>query len=192
MSPGPADQINAKELAARAAVVERCLDQAQLGRVAEAGGLPGTRVEAQLRFGTFEGRTTVDIRVDGVAMVVCQRCLQPCANTVDESALVMVVRNEDEVVPDGYEPYVGMPEHMSLTALIEEQVLLAMPLVPRHEPGDPQCRSTDADVVALAPGTKGLTPASADEPQAARAATVEEKQTPFANLREMLDKKAEH
>jgi uncharacterized protein len=185
MSPGPTDQVNAKELAARAAVVERRLEQAQLARVTEAGGLQGTRIDAQLQFGTFEGRTTVDVRVEGVAMVVCQRCLQPCANVVDESATVMVVRDEEEVVPGGYEPFVGMPEQLSLTALIEEQVLLAMPLVSMHEPGDPQCRSSGAEVVSL-------TPSSADEPQAARAAAVEEKQTPFANLREMLEKKSGH
>jgi uncharacterized protein len=177
MSPGPADQVNAKELSARAAVVERRLELAQLDRVTEAGGLPGTRIEAQLRFGTFDGRTTVDVHVDGVTMAACQRCLQPCATAVDESAEVMVVRDEDEVVPGGYEPFVGMPEHLSLTALIEEQVLLAMPLVPTHEPGDPQCRSSGADVVPLAPAS-GIEPA-------ARAA-AEEKQTPFANLRELL------
>jgi uncharacterized protein len=185
MSPGPDEQVNAKELAARAAVVERRLEQAQLARVTEAGGLPGTRIDAQLRFGTFEGRTTVDVRVAGVAMIACQRCMQPCESTVDEVAQVMIVRDEDEVVPGGYEPFVGMPEHLSLTALIEEQVLLAMPLVPMHELGSPQCRSNGAEVVAL-------TPSSADEPQAASAAAVEEKQTPFANLRELLEKNSGH
>ena len=64
MSPGPADQVNAKELSARAAVIERHLDLPQLERVAQAGGLSGTRVDAQLRFGAFDGRTTVDVRVD--------------------------------------------------------------------------------------------------------------------------------
>jgi uncharacterized protein len=185
MSPGPTDQVNAKELAARAAVVERRLEQAQLERVTEAGGLPGTRIDAQLRFGTFEGRTTVDVHVTGVTMATCQRCLEPCANVVDESATVAVVRDEEEVVADGYEPFVGMPEQLSLTALIEEQVLLAMPLVPMHEPGDPQCRFSGAEVVPLVPS-------SADEPSAAQAAAAQEKQTPFANLRELLAKKDEH
>jgi uncharacterized protein len=183
MSPGPADQVNAKELAARAAVVERRLDLAQLDRVRDAGGLPGTRIDAQLRFGLFDGRTTVGVRVEGVAMVPCQRCLQPCATDVDESAQVIVVRDEDEDAPGGFEPFVGQPEHLSLAALIEEQVLLALPLVPTHAAGDPQCRASfDAEVVPLVPS-------DADRP-AAKAA-VEEKQTPFANLRELLEKKNE-
>jgi uncharacterized protein len=184
MSPGPADQVNAKELSARAAVVERRLNLAQLDRVREAGGLPGTRIDAQLRFGTFEGRATVHVAVDGEVALACQRCLQPCDCKVDESAQVVVVRDEDEEVPGGYEPFVGTPEQLSLAALIEEQVLLALPLVPMHEPGAPGCLPvTEAAVVPLAPQ-------SAMEGRAAQAA-AEEKQTPFANLRELLGQKNE-
>jgi uncharacterized protein len=183
MSPGPADQVNAKELSARAAVLERRYDLSQLERVAEAGGLPGTRIAAQLRFGAFEGKTTVDVRVTGVALLTCQRCLQPCECTVDEVAQVALVGEETEEVPDGYEPFVGRSEQLSLAAVAEEQVLLALPLVPAHAAGSPQCRSTGADVVPLAP-------APAHEP-AAKKAAEEEKQTPFANLRELLEKKNE-
>jgi uncharacterized protein len=183
MSPGPADQVNAKELSARAAVLERRYDLAQLGRVAEAGGLPGTRIDAQLRFGAFEGRTTVDVRVEGVAVLVCQRCLQPVECAVDESAQVALVGEETDAVPDGYEPFVGRAEQLALSAMTEEQVLLALPLVPMHEAGSSECLSNGAEVVPLAP-------AAALEPAAENAAE-EEKQTPFANLRELLDRKNE-
>ena len=184
MSPGPADQVNAKELSARAAVLDRSLEAPQLERVAAAGGLPGTRIVAQLRFGAFEGRTTIDVRAAGSAMVTCQRCLQPCAVDVDDSARVRLVRDEDEDVPDGYEPFMGAPEQLSLTAVVEEQVLLALPLVPAHEAGTGDCLPSAAEVLPLAP-------ASAVEPAASQEAAVEKKQTPFANLRELLEKKNE-
>jgi uncharacterized protein len=180
MSPGPADQVNAKELAARAAVVERRLDLARLPRVQEAGGLPGTCVDAQLRFGTFEGRTTVDVAIEGIVALRCQRCLQPCECAVDESAQLMVVRDEDEELPGGYEPVVGSPDHLSLVAVIEEQVLLALPLVPLHEAGTPGCLPVGDDAVSLAP------PPDMELDTAQGAAAREERQTPFANLRELL------
>ncbi len=183
MSPGPADQVNAKELSARAAVLERHFGLAQLERVAQAGGLPGTRIDARLQFGAFEGRTTVDVRVEGTAVLECQRCLQPCAIAMDESALVAIVHDEVDDVPGGYEPFVGMPEQLSLAALVEEQVLLALPLVPAHEAGSPECLSSEAEVVPLAPASVVET--------AAEEAAVEEKQTPFANLRELLEQKNE-
>lgn len=184
MSPGPADQVNAKELSARAAVVERHYDLAQLERVAEAGGLPGTRIAAQLRFGAFEGKTTVDVRVTGVAVLTCQRCLQPCECEVNESASVALVAEETDEVPEGFEPFVGRAEQLSLGGVIEEQVLLALPLVPMHAAGALRCGSSGAEVVPLA-----RTPAA--EPAAAKAAAEDEKQMPFANLRELLGKKNE-
>lgn len=183
MSPGPADQVNAKELSARAAVLERHYDLTQLGRVTEAGGLPGTRITAQLRFGAFDGRTTVLVRVEGVVVLVCQRCLKPCACTVDESAQVALVGAETDEVADGYEPYVARSEQLSLLDLAEEQVLLALPLVPTHEAGSAECLSTGAEVVPMAATT-------AIEP-AAKKAAEDEKQTPFAHLRELLEKKNE-
>jgi uncharacterized protein len=182
MSPGPAEQVNAKELSARAAVLQRRLELSQLDRVREAGGLPGTRVDAQLRFGLFEGRTTIDVVVTGVAALVCQRCLQSCDCELDESAQLIVVRDEDEEVPGGFEPFVGTPEQLSLSALIEEQVLLALPLVPMHEPGTPGCLPTGAEPVPLVPKSASKSAAQAAD---------DEKQTPFANLRELLGKQDE-
>ena len=186
MSPGPADQVNAKELSARAAVVERRLELAQLERVKEAGGLPGTRVDAQLRFDLFEGRATVDVAIYGVVSLQCQRCLLPCERTVDESAQLIVVRDGDEDVPGGFEPIVGTPEHLSLIAVIEEQVLLALPLVPTHEPGTPGCVPTGAEETAPEPRLQ-VERVAAEQEGGAR----DEKQKPFANLRELLERKNE-
>ena len=45
----------------------------------------------------------------------------------------MVVPRDTDAVPDEYEPVLGSADELSLAELIEEQVLLAMPLVPAHE-----------------------------------------------------------
>ena len=181
MSPGPADQVNAKELAGRAAVVERKLGLGQLERVVASGGLPGTRISARLQFGTFERRTTVDVRVDGTVVLQCQRCLQPCECAVADLAQLIVVTLDTDEVPEGYEPVLGSAEQLSLTAVIEEQVLLALPLVPAHE---------DAARCAPVTGALRVEPAAAAT-QAARA-TSADTQMPFANLRELLENKNEH
>jgi len=186
MSPGPADQVNAKELSARAAVVERRLELAQLERVQGAGALAGTRIDAQLGFGAFQGQTTLDVRIAGNVVLSCQRCLAPCECAVDERAQLVVVRDEDDDVPGGYEPFVGNPERLSLADVIEEQVLLALPLVPMHEPGTPECLPSGTDVVSSA-SRSATTDVAAT--QAPAAPSAEEKQTPFANLRELLERK---
>lgn len=168
MSQAPADQVNAVELAGRAATLERDFRLGQLPRLVEAGALDGTSAHASLGFAEFEGRTTVEARVQGVIVLPCQRCMRPCDCAIDESALLAVVASDDEQdLPGGYEALLGDAERLSLGELVEEQMLLGMPLVPMHEPG--QCGAGAAV-------------------KAAGGAGADERQRPFANLRELLDK----
>jgi len=169
MSPAPADHVNAVELAGRAARLERLAGLEQLPRLVEAGALEGSRVRAELEFGTFEGRVTVAVRVDGEVFLACQRCLRPCTCSVHESAMLALVASDGDEVPGGYEPLPGVAERLSVAELIEEQVLLGLPLVPRH------ATAAECGAAAAAPA------ASTDEPAA------DERQRPFANLRQLLD-----
>jgi len=172
MSPAPADLVNAVELAGRAATLERRLALPHMPRLAEAGALEGTQVQALLQFGTFEDRTTVAVQVDGEVFLTCQRCLRPCPCEVHEEALLAVVAGDTDEVPGGYEPLLGDAERLSVVELIEEQVLLGLPLVPMH------AQATQCGIAAAEAGVN-----EAD-------AAAEEKQRPFANLRELLDKGA--
>lgn len=173
MSPAPADHVNAKELAGRAAAIRRSLALRQLPRVAEVGALEGTRVDAELRFATFEGRVTVDVQLEGIVVLACQRCMKPCDCALEESAQLIVVPTDGDEVPGGYEPAIGDAERLSLAELIEEQVLLGLPLVPVHEDAAQCGKTARAKKAAVA---------------VVAAAEEVEKQTPFANLRELLDK----
>jgi len=165
MSPARADLVNAVELAGRAAELDRELDLSQLPRLKEAGALPGTRALARLIFGLFEHKPTIEVHVGGTIVMLCQRCMRPCRSEVDESdSLIVVATDRDEV--DGFEPCVADPDHLSVPVVIEEQMLLAMPLVPMHADLS-ECR---------APFDTGR-------------AGDEEKQKPFANLRDLLDKR---
>jgi len=170
MSPAPADLVNAIELAGREAMLERQLRLSQLPRLVEAGALEGTQVRAQLEFGTFEGRPSIEVRVEGEVFLACQRCLKPCRCAVDESASLVVVARDVDEVPGGYESLLGDPERLSVAELIEEQVLLGLPLVPMHASAV-ECGAAAAVLAAVE-----------DE------AAVEETQRPFANLRELLEK----
>ena len=91
MSSAPADLVNAVELAGRSATLERRLGLRDLPRLAEAGALEGTRASAELAFGKFDGRTTVEVQVSGELVLTCQRCLRPCSCAVNESASLVVM-----------------------------------------------------------------------------------------------------
>jgi uncharacterized metal-binding protein YceD (DUF177 family) len=89
---------------------------------------------------------------------------------VSETALLMVVADELEDVPGGYDPVVGDAERLSVTDVVEEQLLLGMPLVPLHE-DEADCGETAAADDVVEPGS-----------------AVADTQRPFANLRDLLDK----
>ena len=168
MSPAGSDQVNAVELAGRSARLERTLGLTQMPRLVEAGALDGTRVSAVLVFGRFEGRPTIELRVEGSVVLPCQRCLKPSECRIDDAAQLMLVADDAVHAPGGYEAVPGDAERLSLRDLIEEQTLLGIPLVPMHE-DEAGC------------GDAALTGAVV-EPDS----TTDERQRPFANLREML------
>jgi uncharacterized protein len=172
MSSAPADLVNAVELAGRSATLERRLSLRQLPRLVEAGALEGTRANAELAFDKIEGRTTVEVQVSGELVLTCQRCLRPCTCTVNESASLVVMASDADEVPGGFEPLLGDAERLSITELIEEQLLLGLPLVPKHA------------TTALCGEAPAAIAVSAVE------AAADETQRPFANLRELLDKRS--
>ena len=168
MSPAPADLVNALELGARAASIERDLALAQLPRLTDAGAQEGTRVRGELRFGVFEGHATVDTRVSGTVVLMCQRCLKPCEVRVSEVAPLIVVTTDEDAVPAGFDPILGDAERLPVIEVMEEQLLLGLPLVAVHPPGTVCQRDA-----ATEPGQDD----------------VSDRQRPFENLRELLDKR---
>jgi uncharacterized protein len=169
MSSAPADLVNAVELAGRSATLERRLSLRQMPRLVDADALEGTRASAELKFGKFDGRTTVEVQVSGELVLTCQRCLRPCTCTVNESASLVVMASDADEVPGGFEPLLGDAERLSVTELIEEQLLLGLPLVPKH---------ATAALCGVAPTAIAIN---------ATEAAADETQRPFANLRQLLD-----
>lgn len=132
------------------------LNYAQLPRLAESAA----QVDAHARFElTLQGsqaqlpggllQDELTLQVSGSVQLTCQRCLQPYAQALhsrsrfvlvasDEAADAMVAEvgsdEEDEI-----EPLVG-GKPVDMLALAEDELLLALPLVPKHE----LCPSADA------------------------------------------------
>lgn len=64
----------------------------------------------------------------------CQRCLEPVDWPLDARFSLALVHSDDEAaaLPDDYEPLLWPGESGSLAELVEDELLLAMPAVPRH------------------------------------------------------------
>ena len=86
-----------------------------------------------------EPRQILDLALKGRLHLVCQRCLQDCAVNLDEKRRFVLVATEAEA--DDYpledeeqEPLVAS-QHFNLLETIEDEVLLSLPLIPKHPEG---------------------------------------------------------
>jgi uncharacterized protein len=86
------------------------------------------------------------------AWLTCQRCLQPYALALDiDDKRVRFVRGEAEAEAlDGEieDDVLALPRALDLRELVEDELLLALPIVPRHEGPCPEPLPMPADDLA--------------------------------------------
>jgi uncharacterized protein len=168
--PQHPDLVDAVVGAAGGIAWQRHFNLDQLSRLQEAGALVGTEIDVKLSSAHRDGNLELEGMLWGRLILTCQRCLQPAEFALNESIALRVVRTEALAVDDESEYVIADPTRLDLRWLSEEQALLAMPLVPMHEP-------------EVCPQGHLL---AADEMEEAEPNTA---QSPFANLRDMLKKR---
>lgn len=108
-------------------------------------------VAVTLQFSVAETKhRIVTGQYDGRVVMQCQRCLEAVELHLSGEISLAIVWSEDDAkqLPSDYEPWVVAQDQADLYEIIEEELLLALPLVPAH---DYDCM----DRTALAP--KGTT-----------------------------------
>ena len=118
----------------------------QLPRLAEAGAqeAPADAAEAvrwQARGETHARRAAepeiwLHLRAEGGVWLQCQRCLQPMREELAVERSFRFVRSEAEAEAqdaESEEDVLALSRTLDLRALVEDELILALPLVPRHE-----------------------------------------------------------
>jgi uncharacterized protein len=87
--------------------------------------------------------------------LTCQRCLQRMEEALDVERSFLFVSNEDEAArldEESDEDVLVLPRQLDLAELIEDELILALPLVPRHAecPQPLDNPAADAEALALA------------------------------------------
>ena len=86
-----------------------------------------------------EPRQIVELEVKGRIHLVCQSCLQDCGLDLAQKSRFILVGTEAEadafpIEDDLQEPLVAS-QHFDLLGLIEDEILLSFPLIPKHPEG---------------------------------------------------------
>src|SRR6188768_4251842 len=158
------------------AVVDFTIPISELPRVSHE--LVGTEGEAKghVRFSRQLGQAVADLEVSAQPEVVCQRCMQPMHWPVTVNSRVALVTDyaAADRVPEEMEVFLVEGDSVSVRDLVDEEVMLALPHVPRHAE-DSECARQEVQL-----------PGQPDEPDDEADLQV---QKPFAQLGELLKRK---
>ena len=142
MLKGPIpSHVDPRKLADRAATLEGELPFETLPRFSEQLADKAGSVRAKFAFEREERRVAViRCELDADVRMVCQRCLELATLPVHVECAYQVVKEgaSDSVVPKGYEAVEVGEELLDLLTLAEDELLLALPIVPLHDSQDCQ------------------------------------------------------
>ena len=149
---------------------------AELPRVSHELTSKDGEAKGHVRFSRQQGQAVADLEVSAQPEVVCQRCMQPMRWPVTVKSRVALVSDYDSAdrVPREMEVFLVEADSVSVRDLVDEEVMLALPNVPRH--------AEDSECARL----KVQLPGQPDEPEDVPDLQV---QKPFAQLGELLKRK---
>lgn len=126
---------------------------------------PGSEAEVDLTFARQGQVAAITGKVCASLEVVCQRCLEPLRIEVGTMVNLGVVASIDEgnLLPEPYEPLLLEQAQIPFGNIVEDELILAIPPIPRHAHCEP---------VGLKSGVK--------------AAEAPKRPTPFAELAKLM------
>jgi uncharacterized protein len=165
--------LDVDRLAEAEADIDFAVPLAELSRLrAQLASVAG-EVHGRVHFRRMAGIAVAELTLSGTARLVCQRCLEAMDVGVEAEVQVGLIAAEADAdrVPAELEPVLAAEGRISVGELVEEELLLTLPIVPLHSQAE------------------GGSCAVAQAATAAGSARGEEVQRPFAQLAELLKRK---
>ena len=146
----------------------------------------GGSVKAHLVFGREQGFAMARVELQGELTATCQRCLGSMPLRIEATSPVLIVESQQDAenAPAGWETFLAPEGRLSFEALIGEELLLALPIVPTHEQSSECAPIADAPVAVEGEKDSAPSASGAAVPEPAVQASVR----PFADLRALLER----
>lgn len=132
-------RIDALKACTQGAVYEGVIMPRDLPRLSSAVVSMERDVVVKVRFFRDEGRFRVVAgEFDALVEVECQRCLQACTYILQTELNLAIVVSEDQLqqLPENYEAWLVEEAESDLYEVIEDELLLALPIVAYHDEED--------------------------------------------------------
>jgi uncharacterized protein len=123
------------QLATQGSALEGRLALTQMTRLQAALSAHAEWATLAWHFSMISGQPVIRGSVAAEITVQCQRCLQDMTiQTVGETWLCAVHEGFDEdKIPEGFEPVIIEHQHIVLSKLVEDELILLLPFAPMHE-----------------------------------------------------------
>ena len=134
MSPPWSKPLEIDRLADSQADLDFAVPLAELTRLrSQHSSIAGT-VQGHAHFAREAGFPVVELHMSGTAHLTCQRCLQEMLEPVTSAARIALIGTEADAarVPEHLEPMLAAGGQISIGELVEEEMLLSLPIVPLH------------------------------------------------------------
>jgi uncharacterized protein len=96
-------------------------------------------VDVSLAFGVDEQKIRfVRGHVTTHLVLQCQRCMEPFNHEINHDVVLGFIHSEDDIeaLPESYDPVVVKDNEFFIADLIEEELLVSLPIVPMHPADD--------------------------------------------------------
>jgi uncharacterized protein len=138
MSPPWSQRLDVDRLARGEAEIDFDVPLTELPRLKSRIAGIGGSVRGAVRFGQQSGFAVAELRLAGKATLQCQRCMRTMELPIDSTTRVALIAAEADAaevpeVPEELEPVLAREGRISAGELVEEELLLALPIVPLHE-----------------------------------------------------------
>ncbi len=145
MSPPWSKPLDLDRLCGAGAEVDFDIPLTALPRLASRAGIGGS-VQGSVRFERPSGTAVADLSLRGRARLQCQRCMQAMELLLRSTVRVALLASAEEAgaLPEEIEPMLAPDGRLSVADLVEEELLLALPIVALHEAGKCPQRTTAA------------------------------------------------
>lgn len=132
--------INGLEFARKALEIHDTIAVSQFSRLSSVLAFSKGVVDYRLIGGSSQdGRLRLQLYVHGVLQLNCQRCLEAFEFELDIASSFFIVPDESAIPPSEEETddedYLVAETQMQVINFIEDEILLALPLAPKHEIG---------------------------------------------------------
>ena len=123
------------QLAERRSHLSGSLSVKHMPRLKQACFDDSGEVLVDLRFERGEGENVFLMRghLEARLRVVCQRCLEPMPLKLETAPCLLLVRPGAQQALDNEADILAVDKSLSLSSLVEDELLLVWPMVPTHE-----------------------------------------------------------